>query len=724
MGNHFMIWLAVCLLQLGWANQTWAERYALLVGVSGYPQGSGIDPLPGARNDIELMKGVLARKRFEADKITILADGIGGAPVPTRANILSTLDALVAKTTKGDFIYLHFSGHGAQQPAINLPKDADPEPDDKSEIFLPIDVGKWNDDKATVDHAIVDHELVSRLRQLTDRGAFVWSVIDACHSASLVRGGDTVTFRGVSPQTLGIPAEAWARARKISGSTRGSVEVDRDGLGLPLRQSTGESAYVSFYAAQPWERAPEMLMPRGSSATDTTARPYGVLTYTLAEALSSLEGVTYRQLGDYILQRYAVQALGERPTPVYSGSRLEVPVFGQAGTGTPPILQWPVKVEDGKVLVMAGVLSELTEGTGLIIVPTPVAEDRAATANAEVIHADPFQAELRLSAVSPSTPLVMPAARDAVYARLVRPSLSYRLRVAKPKHIEGKTANRVMVAVNSLAVNPGAAPRIDWVTGRAAAELALYIEGECLWFLPPSGELNKSGECGGAAGTPSMRIPSSLNETRQAIADRLATVSKSKVLLKAVETAQALSQRAPLRVEFQYIPKGGSEQPMPSGALPRVRDGDVITIRLRNPSNEPIDASVIYIDATYGISAEFPKAGDDNRVEPGAVFDSAARFANQKGIEISDLTAGIEHILVLAEPASKVSKKDYRYLAQEGIGPAPGVRAAGGSELGEFLNQALWPSDTVGGARRSHAAGVGDGVARMLSFEVVKSDAT
>jgi tetratricopeptide (TPR) repeat protein len=139
-------------------------------------------------------------------------------------------------------------------------------------------------------------------------------------------------------------------------------------------------------------------------------------------------------------------------------------------------------------------------------------------------------------------------------------------------------------------------------------------------------------------------------------------------------------------------------------------------------SNQPIDMSVIYVDATYGISAEFPKAGDDNRVEPGAVLDGATRFANQKGIEISDSTAGLEHILILAEPASKVTKRDYSYLAQEGIVPVPGVRA-GESELEEFLNQALWPFDTAGGARRTRAAGVGNGVARMLSFEVVRSEA-
>jgi hypothetical protein len=143
-------------------------------------------------------------------------------------------------------------------------------------------------------------------------------------------------------------------------------------------------------------------------------------------------------------------------------------------------------------------------------------------------------------------------------------------------------------------------------------------------------------------------------------------------------------------------------------------------------SNQLIDMSVIYVDATYGISAEFPKAGDDNRVEPGAVFDAATRFANQKGIEInpdpSDATAGLEHILILAEPASKVTKRDYSYLAQEGIVPVPGVRA-GESELEEFLNQALWPSDTAGSARRTRAAGIGNGMARMLSFAVVRSEA-
>jgi hypothetical protein len=466
-----------------------------------------------------------------------------------------------------------------------------------------------------------------------------------------------------------------------------------------------------------------MLMPRGSRATDTTARAYGVLTYTLAEALSSLDGVSYRQLGDYILQRYAVQTLAEKPTPVYSGSRLEAPLFGKAGSGGPPIRQWPVKVEDGKVFVTAGLLSQPTEGAGLVIVPTPAAENSAAIANAEVIRADPFQAELRLSAVSPSRPLVMPTARDAVYARLVRPSLGYRVRVAKPRSGGEEATKRVMAAVDALAANPCAAPQVEWVAGTSAADLALHVEDECLWFLPPSGELNRSGGCGGPAGTPSMPIPGSLDETRNAIADRLTKVTKAKALLRAVEAAQALSQRVPLGVEYRYIPKGGSEQPMPSGTLARLQDGDVITIRLRNDSNQPIDVSVIYVDATYGISAEFPKAGDDNRVEPGAVFDGATRFANQKGIGISDSSAGLEHILILAEPASKGTKQDYSYLAQEGIVPEQGVRAGGSSELEAFLNQALWPSDTAGGARRARAAGVGNGVARMLSFEVVQSEA-
>lgn len=725
--RFWMTYLCVCFVQIGWASPGWAASYALLVGVSGYPQDRDIAPLPGARNDIELIRGVLARKGFEPDKMMILADGVSGARAPTRANILSALDALVARASKDDFVYIHFSGHGSRQPAVNLPKDADPEPDGQSPIFLPIDIGRWNDAKAVVDNAIADHELVKRLRQLTDKGVFVWSVLDACHSAGLMRGGDdTVRLRGVSPETLGIPAKAWVRVRAASGSTRGSAEAGSGALGLSARHRAGEGGYVSFYAAQRWERASEMLMPRNFRATGTTVRPYGVLTYTLAEALSSLEGVTYRQLGDYILQHYAVQPLGERPTPVYSGSRLDAPLFGKTATGAPPIRQWPVKVEDGKVLVTAGSLSELTEGAGLIIVPTPVSEDAAAIAYAEVIRADPFQAELKLSAVSSSRPLVMPTARDAMYARLVHPSLHYRIRVAKPSLGGEETAKRVSAAVDALAANSGAAPRVEWVASGSAADLALHVEDKCLWFLPPSGELNKSGGCGGSVGTPSMPIPGSAEETRNTIADSLAKVSWAKALLKAVETAQALSQRMGLRVEYRYVPKGGSEQPMPSGVLASFRDGDVITIRFRNPSSQPIDVGILYVDAMYGISAEFPKPGNDNRVGPGEEFDSRARFFNQKGIEInpdaSDATAGLEHILILAEPASSMTKKDYSYLAQEGFA-AHRMRGGASSDFEEFLNQALWPSGTAGGARRGREAGVGNGMARMLSFEVVKSDA-
>ena len=105
------------------------EYYALLVGVSDY-DNPAIQPLNGPKNDVKLMQQVLLKKGFEKKNIKILADGV--TIKPTRHNILTALTDLTKTVGKGDFVYIHFSGHGSQQPAQEKSLD---EPDGYDEIF-------------------------------------------------------------------------------------------------------------------------------------------------------------------------------------------------------------------------------------------------------------------------------------------------------------------------------------------------------------------------------------------------------------------------------------------------------------------------------------------------------------------------------------------------------------------------------------------------------------
>ena len=113
------------------------ENHALLIGVSHYsnfPEKS----LKGPANDVRLMQEVLLEKGFDENNIKILADGIT-MKFPTQTNIFTALDDLISTVAKDDFVYIHFAGHGSQQPVT---KDKSLiEPDRLDEIFLPRDIG-------------------------------------------------------------------------------------------------------------------------------------------------------------------------------------------------------------------------------------------------------------------------------------------------------------------------------------------------------------------------------------------------------------------------------------------------------------------------------------------------------------------------------------------------------------------------------------------------------
>ena len=152
--------LAGCMLFMA-AAAAQAENYALLIGVTNYPQKGRA--LKGPRNDVALMWNVLTGRGFEPSNITVLADSLEGRQVesdivshglPTRRAILAALGKLAQTAQAGDVVYIHFSGHGAVQPDAG-----GDEPDRRDEIFLPIDIGQWNEEAQGVENAIVDDEL-------------------------------------------------------------------------------------------------------------------------------------------------------------------------------------------------------------------------------------------------------------------------------------------------------------------------------------------------------------------------------------------------------------------------------------------------------------------------------------------------------------------------------------------------------------------------------------
>ena len=96
------------------------ENYALLIGANQYPALEERWWLKGPANDVQLVATYLTTEApvpFAADHVTVLSDGVAGAKAPTLGAIRGAFATLTAEVQPGDFVYLHFSGHGTQAPA-------------------------------------------------------------------------------------------------------------------------------------------------------------------------------------------------------------------------------------------------------------------------------------------------------------------------------------------------------------------------------------------------------------------------------------------------------------------------------------------------------------------------------------------------------------------------------------------------------------------------------
>ena len=176
--------------------------------------------------------------------------------------ITAALADLAGKVQRDDFVYLHLSGHGAQQPQAKTGNETD----GLDEIFLPNDIGKWVNRDKGVPNALMDDEIGAALDAIRDKGAFIWVVFDCCHSGTATRGAEAdESERKVEAADLGIP-----QADMESAQT-GSRAIDEDGQRVPAFNLTPTGAepitkgkMVAFYAAQTIETTPEMPLPKGT----------------------------------------------------------------------------------------------------------------------------------------------------------------------------------------------------------------------------------------------------------------------------------------------------------------------------------------------------------------------------------------------------------------------------------------------------------------------------
>lgn len=183
-------------------NALGQTRYALLIGVGNYPEGSGWNTIHG-NNDVAVIKSALIRQGFSEGAMIELTDTSA-----TKENMLKAFEKLAVRLQPEDVVYIHFSGHGQQ--ITDLSGDED---DGYDEAWIPYDAKKqYEAGVYEGDNHLTDDELnaiLTRLRIRVGSKGKIIVVADACHSGSGSRGlpDDTVFVRGTGEKFI-IPLQA------------------------------------------------------------------------------------------------------------------------------------------------------------------------------------------------------------------------------------------------------------------------------------------------------------------------------------------------------------------------------------------------------------------------------------------------------------------------------------------------------------------------------------
>lgn len=145
-------------------------KRAVLIGINYVGQNG---ELAGCHNDVLNMKEYLMDvHEFEEDNIHVLLDD-GVHEDPTSENILSAYRRIVAESVDGDCVYCHYSGHGGK-----VRDDNGDEADGYDETLVPLDFQSAGQ--------IRDDDLLKTLVIPMRKGVFVTSVMDCCHSGTVL----------------------------------------------------------------------------------------------------------------------------------------------------------------------------------------------------------------------------------------------------------------------------------------------------------------------------------------------------------------------------------------------------------------------------------------------------------------------------------------------------------------------------------------------------------
>ncbi|MHC0068621.1 caspase family protein [Nostoc sp. UIC 10890] len=295
--------------------------YALLIGINCYlpnklAGGYSYGNLAGCVQDVNKVEAYLLNTvpKIKIFKLTSSISNNSILPkepeelLPTYKNIINKIQELTSLGEKGDFVYIHFSGHGGRTKTNYSKWKGD---NGLDESLVPIDIG------TSEGQYIRDVELAYIFNKMIDKGLVLTVVLDSCHSGGTARGNARIRGLGIVDETprlteslVGSIEELMSSWEKITSSTR---NVAAASSWLPEQRG-----YTLLAACRDNEFAYEDVFDGQESN--------GALTYWLLDSLKKLgTGVTYKTLHNRLLAK--IHSQFERQMPMLQGESERL-IFG------------------------------------------------------------------------------------------------------------------------------------------------------------------------------------------------------------------------------------------------------------------------------------------------------------------------------------------------------------------------------------------------------------
>ncbi len=643
---------------------------ALLIGCSSYPHLKG-QQLPGPANDVALYHNLLRTQfGFEREKIKVLAsaadyqralrfypgEDTASRQEPTCNNIHKAFAELIEATQPGEYVFILLAGHGSQQHDAS-PSDADPEPDGYDETFMAMDVPEISTDGRSVPNAIIDDEIRDWLSQLVDRDAFVFVMIDACHSGTMTRDGT---------RTRRLPAESMG-VQRISSHNSESPVIEADWLDAGAADHRG---VVALYAARSNQLAYELKVteqvainsPRPSFRNAADAANHGRLSYTVARILETTRrNLTYEDLLRHVIYRYATHPGHwlNSSTPDMQGTDLQRYVFGGDREANP----WPLRMshEDGRLQLSGGLLHGISPGSVLAVYPPTGPAD---TTDARSGYVRVTEADMLGAYVEPFQWDGVPPATDfddlsRCELLLAEPGdIGLRVRISAEK-FDSETA--AAQAIESL--NQALRPFLDLTSLVHIVEQDTAFDWDVV-TTPAGAFVRKAGatcdleDPAGVKTGQTFPVIAANDQLAERLSERMRDIARGHNLMEIA--ARSVQRDTPgLYLEVRLF-RNEVELTAEHGSPPAVQPGDTLRISVRNgnPSTkqEPLSVAIWYVDSTCHVSTIFPYYEFEhyaNQIRSGReLYVEHAGERQRIEIVIGDDFTGCEQIIVAAAPSS------------------------------------------------------------------------